>query len=251
MPRVVAVALPSDRTEDLVGELQAVEGLLALWVFPGGSRQPPGDVVDAEMTDRYPPTMMHAIDRYFRAVGTGVSVTMSEPTGMIWLAGTAADRTANGWTVQRWLPHWLDTRSRIRPTTRFHYTSDVEIILIPYLGRYRLADLGARLLRAVFDQIARTTNTKGLPSPRRRCGTCAPRCGQRSTSPCEGVIDCNPARHIEITGYQQLHAKVWTEARVEQWEQIGDRPAVAVWTVDQLATFLGRGDRRSRSRSGG
>jgi hypothetical protein len=34
------------------------------------------------------------------------------------LAGTAADRTAEGWTVERWLRHWLDARTSIRPTTR-------------------------------------------------------------------------------------------------------------------------------------
>ncbi|HEX4705659.1 MAG TPA: hypothetical protein VH352_26300 [Pseudonocardiaceae bacterium] len=33
----------------------------------------------------------------------------------------------------------------------------------PRLGCYRLADLGGRLLRTVFDQIAATTNTKGRP----------------------------------------------------------------------------------------
>jgi len=55
----------------------------------------------------------------------------------------------------------------------------------------------------------------------------------------EGVLDCNPARHIEITGYQQPHAKVWTDARVESWEQTGAQPSVAVWTADQLAEFLG------------
>ena len=55
----------------------------------------------------------------------------------------------------------------------------------------------------------------------------------------EGVLDCNPARHIEIKGYQQPHAKVWTEARVATWEQTGAHPAVAVWTAKQLAEFLG------------
>ncbi|MEU7876363.1 hypothetical protein [Dactylosporangium sp. NPDC049140] len=28
-----------------------------------------------------------------------------------WLAGTAADRTAQGWTVERWLRHCLDSRT--------------------------------------------------------------------------------------------------------------------------------------------
>src|SRR5690349_25103502 len=43
-----------------------------------------------------------------------------------WLAGTAADRTAQGWTVERWLRYWLDSRTHLRATTRFHYTRDVE-----------------------------------------------------------------------------------------------------------------------------
>src|SRR6185437_1142693 len=52
---------------------------------------------------------------------------------------------------------------RIRPTTRLHYTRSVELVLIPYLGHYRLADLDGPLLRAVFAEIAKTTNSKGKP----------------------------------------------------------------------------------------
>src|SRR5690349_6054267 len=70
------------------------------------------------------------------------------------LAGTAADRTAEGWTVERWLRHWLESRTHIRATTRFHYTRDVDTVLVPHLGRYRLADLDAQLLRTVFAAIA-------------------------------------------------------------------------------------------------
>ncbi|MGN9779660.1 site-specific integrase [Micromonospora sp. H33] len=55
----------------------------------------------------------------------------------------------------------------------------------------------------------------------------------------EGLLDCNPARHIEVNGYQQPHAKVWTDARVEHWKTSGERPPVAVWTADHLAEFLG------------
>jgi hypothetical protein len=79
------------------------------------------------------------------------------------LADSAARRTAEGWTVQRWLRHWLATRTRIRPTTRLAYTRDVELVLIPHLGHYRLADLAGPLLRTVFAQIAATTSAKGKP----------------------------------------------------------------------------------------
>ncbi|WP_433611451.1 tyrosine-type recombinase/integrase [Dactylosporangium sp. CA-139114] len=156
------------------------------------------------------------------------------------LAGTAADRTAEGWTVERWLRHWLDSRTNIRPTTRFHYTRDVDTVLIPHLGRYRLADLDASVLRTVFAAIADTRNTKGRPqsvSAMHHLRTTLRAALNLAVK--EGVLDCNPARHIEIKGYQQPHAKVWTDARVESWEQTGIHPAVAVWTADQLAEFLG------------
>ena len=156
-----------------------------------------------------------------------------------WLAGTAADRTAQGWTVERWLRHWLDTRTTIRATTRFHYTRDVEQVLIPHLGGYRLADLDAGLLRTVFARIAGTTNSKGRPqsaSAMQHLRTTLRAALNLAVK--EGVLDCNPARHIEIKGYQQPHAKVWTEARVASWEQTGAHPAVAVWTADHLAEFL-------------
>jgi integrase len=55
----------------------------------------------------------------------------------------------------------------------------------------------------------------------------------------EGLLECNPARHIEIIGYRQPHPTVWTEAHVATWEQTGTHPAVAVWTADQLSEFLG------------
>ncbi|MDI6099224.1 tyrosine-type recombinase/integrase [Actinoplanes sp. NEAU-A12] len=54
----------------------------------------------------------------------------------------------------------------------------------------------------------------------------------------EGLIESNPTRHIEIRGYQRPYAKIWTEGRVEQWEQTGERPAVALWTARHLSTFL-------------
>ncbi len=157
-----------------------------------------------------------------------------------WLAGTAADRTAQGWTAARWLRHWLDSRTAIRATTRFHYTRDVEQVLIPHLGAYRLADLDAGLLRTVFARIAGTTNSKGRPqsgSAMQHLRTTLRAALNLAVK--EGVLDCNPARHIEITGYQQPHATVWTEARVASWEETGVHPAVAVWTAYHLAEFLG------------
>ena len=103
-----------------------------------------------------------------------------------------------------------------------------------------MADLNAQLLRTIFAQIATTTNSKGRPqSPSAMQHLRTTLRAALNLAVREELLECNPARHIEITGYQQPHAKVWTDARVQQWEQTGDRPPVAVWTADQLATFLG------------
>ncbi|MFY1573571.1 tyrosine-type recombinase/integrase [Verrucosispora sp. WMMD703] len=91
----------------------------------------------------------------------------------------------------------------------------------------------------MFAQIAATRNSKGRPqsaSAMHHLRTTLRAALNLAVK--EGILDRNPARHIEITGYQQPHAKVWTDARVQSWEQTGARPAVAVWTADHLAEFL-------------
>lgn len=156
-----------------------------------------------------------------------------------WLATTGEDRTARSWTVERWLRYWLSSRTSIRPTTKLHYTRDVERILIPHVGRLCLADLDPRRLRAIFTEIAKTTNTKGQPqsaSAMQHLRTTLRAALNLAVR--EGVIANNPARHIEVPSYRKPHAKVWTDGRVEGWQRTGERPSVAVWTADQLATFL-------------
>jgi hypothetical protein len=109
------------------------------------------------------PVFRHERARPFRAAAPRwlPVAGLRSPSRDEWLASTEAARTATGWTVERWLRHWLDNRTKIRPTTRFHYTRNVEQVLIPHLGNYRLRQLDARLLRTVFAQIATTTNSKG------------------------------------------------------------------------------------------
>mgnify|MGYP002621195731 CR=1 FL=1 len=156
-----------------------------------------------------------------------------------WLASTGQERTAQSWTVERWLRYWLSTRTRLRPTTLLHYTRDVEQVLIPWLGNICLADLDARRLRAVFAEIAKTTNRKGQPqsaSAMQHLRTTLRAALNLAVR--EGLLSSNPARHIEVTGYRKPHAQVWTEARVQEWHRPGERPAVAVWTVEHLASFL-------------
>ncbi|MCY1141581.1 tyrosine-type recombinase/integrase [Actinoplanes sp. Pm04-4] len=115
-----------------------------------------------------------------------------------------------------------------------------ELILIPRLGTYRLTELDGPLLRAVFAKIAQTTNAKGLPQSASALNHLRTTLrAALNLAVREELIESNPARHIEIAGYRKPHAQVWTDGRVEQWKLTGEHPPVAVWTAQQLSTFLG------------
>ena len=55
----------------------------------------------------------------------------------------------------------------------------------------------------------------------------------------EGLLRDNPARYVEVPSPRRPPALVWTAQRVAAWQQTGERPAVAVWTTEQTAMFLG------------
>ena len=72
-------------------------------------------------------------------------------------------------------------------------TRDVDTVLIPYLGRYRLADLDAQLLRTVLAAIADTRNSKGRPqsaSAMNHLRTTLRAALNLAVK--EGVLECNP-----------------------------------------------------------
>jgi hypothetical protein len=145
-----------------------------------------------------------------------------------WLTASQAQRTARCWTVGRWLRYWLSARSHLRPTTLMRYTRDVET-LTPWLGEVCLADLDAHRLRAVFARIAQMTNRHGRPQSgcamRHLRGTLR---AALNLAVREGVIESNPARHLEILDHRKPYPQVWTEPRVQQWRRTGEHPAVAV-----------------------
>ncbi|MHA4945692.1 tyrosine-type recombinase/integrase [Micromonospora sp. SD19] len=155
------------------------------------------------------------------------------------LALSREEQAGRSWTVTRWLRYWLSTRTRIRPTTRMHYSHDVERFLIPHIGQLILGDLSSRQLAAAFGQIAATRNRSGqlqsactlqhIHTTLRAALTGAVR---------EGLLVTNPARHLELPARPRPQAQVWTEARVAEWRATGERPTVAVWTPTQLAAFL-------------
>jgi integrase-like protein len=67
---------------------------------------------------------------------------------------------AESWTVKRWLEYWLSQLDdRLRPSTVRAYRSVTRTHLIPWLGRFRLADLdgrrGVKTVQRAVDTISR------------------------------------------------------------------------------------------------
>lgn len=155
------------------------------------------------------------------------------------LALSREEQAGRSWTVSRWLRYWLSTRTRIRPTTKMHYSRDIEHFLIPHIGQLILGDLNSRQLNAAFAELAVTRNRSGQPQTActlqhvhttlRAALTGAVR---------DGLIKDNPAQRVELPPRERTQAQVWTESRVAEWEATGERPRVAVWTATQLAAFL-------------
>jgi uncharacterized membrane protein len=83
MPRTVTVSLPSDRSDPLLEEVRRLPGLITLSVQRGISLKPPGDVVTLELTDRALTGLMHVLDRHGAGVDEDVSISVSEPVGMV------------------------------------------------------------------------------------------------------------------------------------------------------------------------
>ncbi|XVV13987.1 site-specific integrase [Actinoplanes sp. CA-131856] len=111
--------------------------------------------------------------------------------------------------------------------------------LIPHLGRLRLSELAGHHVTEMISTIGATTNRYGrTPTPSTLHRIRATLRSALNAAIREGLLRDNPARHIEVPSPRRPHALVWTAPRVEAWQKTGERPAVAVWTVEQTAAFL-------------
>lgn len=90
VPRSVTISLPADRASLLVEELSTFDGTLTLSQQRQASVRPPGDVVTVEVLDRSVSTLFGVLSRYGAGKDDGVSVTTSEPTGMVSASSSAA-----------------------------------------------------------------------------------------------------------------------------------------------------------------
>jgi Phage integrase, N-terminal SAM-like domain len=156
------------------------------------------------------------------------------------LADTAVGAAGQGWTVARWLRHWLSTLPlQVRPSTAAGYRAHAEEHLIPYLGRHTLARLTVGHLEAMFADIAAHSTRDGQPvtaatlqrirATLRRALNVAVR---------EQLLEVNPARLVLLPRPVRHPPLPWSPARVAAWRRSGEHPKVAVWTPLQLARFL-------------
>lgn len=143
------------------------------------------------------------------------------------------------WTVGRWLRYWLSTRTSIRPSTLRSYTEHVERHLIPHLGRIPLGKLTSRHITDMIAELGATDNRYGRPpTPSTLHRIRATLRSALNAAIREGLLRDNPARNIELPSPRRPQAQVWTDQRVQAWQETGQRFAVAVWTVQQTAAFL-------------
>jgi len=125
----------------------------------------------------------------------------------------------------------LVSRNAPRFSTLRSYASHIRLYLDPCLGQILLADLRTAHVQAMLTAIARQRAAAGCPvtvatlarfkATLRAALNAAIRAGYLADNPA-----CRP------------RPVVWTAARVQDWEQTGNRPPVAVWLPAHTAWFL-------------
>jgi integrase len=155
------------------------------------------------------------------------------------MAGSGPKHAAQTWTVERWLIYWLTTVSGVKQSTAYGYAQHVAGILVPMIGKVRLADLTGPQLTAAFTDFASVPGRYGrLRSQGTLRGAARTLRTALNAAVRVGVLADNPSRRVEVVAGRRPHGQVWTDLWVGRWKATGLRPAVAVWTVTQLAEFL-------------
>jgi hypothetical protein len=137
------------------------------------------------------------------------------------------------YTVVEWLETRVETRARLRDSTRRMYRSHIRLYFRKLLDVVLLRELDIghvqEAFQRLFDEGMTAATARRLFSTLRSALSAAVR---------ERLIPDNPARYLKLPKGRRPFAVVWTRRRVEQWRRTGERPVVAVWTPAQLAQFL-------------
>ena len=138
------------------------------------------------------------------------------------------------YTVGQWLEAWVETRARLRDSTRRIYKSHVRQHLRRVFDGVLLRELDAGRVGQAFARLS--TGGMSAATARRVFSTLRT---ALNAAVREGLIPGSPARYVELPKARRPFAVVWTRRRVEEWQRTGERPVVAVWTPEQLSEFLG------------
>ncbi|MEV6843549.1 tyrosine-type recombinase/integrase [Actinoplanes sp. NPDC051411] len=145
-----------------------------------------------------------------------------------------------GLTVAAWLDTWVASLpKRVRPSTATAYTAHVVNVLRPALGHHRLGALTRAQVQAMFDELAEHTNryhVKITASTVQQVRATLRRALNAAVA--HGYLTDNPARMLELPSPRRTRPVAWSQPRVAAWRRDGTRPKIAVWTPEQLATFL-------------
>ncbi|MGW0200505.1 tyrosine-type recombinase/integrase [Nonomuraea sp. NPDC003201] len=155
------------------------------------------------------------------------------------LAAADRDGAGAGCTLGQWPARWPATKEALRPSTRQGYATHIRLYLIPQLGRILLHQLTSRDVNVLHA----TLTSRPSPTDRRLSPATVVRTHATSRTALNAavrarLIRVNPSNGAELPHPRRPHPVIWTAGRTARWQQTGERPAVAVWTEQQLAAFL-------------
>jgi site-specific recombinase XerC len=137
------------------------------------------------------------------------------------------------YTVVEWLEAWVETRARLRDSTRRMYQGHIRLYFRRLLDGVLLRELHIGhvqdAFQRLFDEGMTAATARRLFSTLRSALNAAVR---------ERLIRDNPARYLKLPKGRRPFAVVWTKRRVQEWQRTAERPVVAVWTPEQLVQFL-------------
>ncbi|MDQ7903536.1 site-specific integrase [Phytohabitans sp. ZYX-F-186] len=154
--------------------------------------------------------------------------------------------------LDRWLAHRL-----VDENTRRTYSSLIHAHLVPHLGEVALDRLRLDDIRGMFAAIEaaneqvraarRSTHPAVRDSVRGRRVTGPGTCHRiravlrvaLNDAVADGLIPTNPATVIRLRPARLARPLVWTQPRVDRWQDTGEVPGpVMVWTPEQTGVFL-------------
>ena len=160
-------------------------------------------------------------------------------------------------TVAEYLDRWI-TRRKMDDNTRRGYAGHIRNHLVPHLGEIRLDRLTVDHIDDMYDKIIQRNveidAARTSPDPRVRASVKAAkpvgvatmqriratfRKALNDAIRKHRLLEFNAAAHVELPTAEQAKARLWTPARVAEWQATGYIPSkVMVWTPEQTGLFL-------------